>query len=50
MCMCLCDLMSITCMQEPEKARRGIPGVGVTDSYEPPCGWWDWNSGPLQEQ
>lgn len=26
------------------------PGTGVTHSYEPPCGCWESNPGPLQEQ
>ena len=32
------------------KARRGSPRTRVVDGYEPPCGWWELNSGPLQEQ
>ena len=36
----------------PAKDRREwwIPGTRVTDSYEPPCGCWELNPGPLQEQ
>ena len=26
------------------------PGTGVTDSCELPCGCWELNSGPLEEQ
>jgi hypothetical protein len=22
----------------------------ITDGYEPPCGYWELNSGPLEEQ
>jgi hypothetical protein len=22
----------------------------IKDGYEPPCGWWDLNSGPSEEQ
>ena len=27
-----------------------IPATGDADSCEPPCGWWELNLGPLQEQ
>ena len=27
-----------------------FPGAGVTDSCEPPCGCWELNLGPLEEQ
>ena len=26
-----------------------IPGTGVTDGCELPCGCWDWNPGPPAE-
>jgi hypothetical protein len=28
----------------------GSPGTEVTDSCEPPCGYWELNLGPLEEQ
>ena len=28
----------------------GSPGTGVTDSCELPCGYWELNLGPLEEQ
>ena len=33
-------------------AEEGVefPGAGVTDSCELPCGCWESNLGPLQEQ
>lgn len=36
----------------PDKARRGrqIPGTSVTYSCELPCGFWDSNLSPLEEQ
>lgn len=36
---------------EPEEAEGVVsPGPGVMDGYEPPCGCWKSNPGPLQEQ
>jgi hypothetical protein len=34
------------------EAREGIEslGVGVTDGFEPSYGFWEPNSGPLEEQ
>ena len=37
----------------PEKAKRediGSPGTRVTNGCELPCGHWESNRGPLQEQ
>lgn len=28
----------------------GYPGTGIMDSYESPCGCWESNSDPLQQQ
>lgn len=28
----------------------GCPGTGIMDSYEPPCGCWESNPDPLQQQ
>lgn len=28
----------------------GNPGTVVMDGWEPPCGWWETNSGPLHEK
>lgn len=36
------------CLRKSEDI--GSPGVGVTDDKEPSCGYWEPNSGPLQEQ
>ena len=36
------------CLQSPEDIRS--PGTGVTHSCELPCGYWELNQGPLQEQ
>jgi len=33
-----------------QKEMTRSPGTGVTDSCELPCGCWELNSGPLQEQ
>ena len=35
-----------------EEARRGhwIPGTGVTNGCELPCGCWELTPGPLEEQ
>ena len=35
--------------RRPEKDIK-YPGTGVTDNCEPPCGCWELNLGPLQEQ
>lgn len=37
------------CLQRPEKGVRSL-GSGVTDGCEQPCGLWELNRGPLQEQ
>ena len=40
------------CLVPVEARREGIiifAGTGVTDSYEPPCGFKELNPGPLQE-
>ena len=29
------------------KEGSGFLGAGVTDDYEPPCGYWEPNPGPL---
>ena len=37
---------------DPMETRKGMvsPGTGITDSCEPPCGRWELNPGPLEEQ
>ena len=38
-------LPACLCMQypwEPEEGTRS-PDAGISDSYEPPCGCWEWN-------
>lgn len=38
-------------MQHPQKTEGAdSPGTGVTDGWELPCGCWDMNPDPLQEQ
>lgn len=41
--------MFIQCLQETEEGIR-FPGTGVTEGFEPLCGYWELNPGPLQEQ
>ena len=38
--------------QHPVTANRGSTETSdpVIDGFEPPCGCWDWNSGPLEEK
>ena len=39
------------CTSMPEESRKHqIPGTGVTDNCESPCGYWELNLGPLQDQ
>lgn len=33
-----------------QMAEVGFSGTVVTHGCEPPCGWWELNSGGLQEQ
>ena len=33
-----------------QKSSSNIPGTGVKDGCDPPCGCWDFNSGPSEEQ
>ena len=33
-----------------EKRVLGSPGTVITDGCQPPCGCWDLNSGPLEDQ
>ena len=39
-------------MEVPKEPAEGIeaPETTVTDDCEPPCGGWELNSGPLEEQ
>ena len=45
-CLCVCELF--VCLV-PVEAIRSL-GTGVTDSCEQPCGCWELNLGPLEEQ
>jgi hypothetical protein len=40
------------CVHFPQRPGEGVgsPGTGGTDRGEQPCGSWDLNLGPLQEQ
>lgn len=48
-CMCVCCIHTWCCSQSPEEGVKS-PGPGVTFGGEPPCGCWDPNQSPLQEQ
>ena len=39
---------SSACLWRPEEDAR-LPGPGVIDECEPPCGFWDSDLGPLEE-
>ena len=50
--MCIHDSMS-TCLRAPMEASRERqipPGNGLTDGCELPCGCWELNPGPLEDQ
>lgn len=40
------------CTMYTQKSEEGIgfPGIGVKDARERPCGCWESNTSPLQEQ
>ncbi|KAL6074356.1 hypothetical protein STEG23_012106, partial [Scotinomys teguina] len=40
---------SVSYVMQLRSSKRS-PGTGVTDSCELPCGFWDLNPGPLEEQ
>lgn len=45
--------MQTTCMSgthECQKRASNSLGIGVTEDYEPPCGYWKFNPEPLEEQ
>lgn len=48
---CVYSCVPSACLVSPE-SEGGVraPGTGVIDSWEPPCGFWELNPGPLQEQ
>lgn len=50
LCVCLCLCMCTEAV--PSTCREGAwsLGTGVRDGYEPPCGCWKLNPGPLQEK
>lgn len=41
--------MCVRYLSRPEEG-VGSPGIGVTDSGEPPCECWESNTGPLEGQ
>ena len=41
--------MHIWCLRRSQEG-VGSPGTGVTDDYEPPCGYWEPKLGSLHEQ
>jgi hypothetical protein len=45
---CMHIYMPVACRDEKVVLR--VPGTGVTDSWESPCGRWESNSGALEEQ
>lgn len=49
-CMNVCMYVQyVWCPKRPEEGVRS-PGTGVTDCCESPYGYWETNTGPLQEQ
>ena len=43
---CMCAL----CIRPPRpEVGVGAPDPGVIAGSEPPCGYWEWNPGPLKE-
>lgn len=44
--------MHYMCAWGPWREEEGFAssGTGNMDGYKPPCGFWDLNQGPLQEQ
>jgi hypothetical protein len=54
--MCMGVLPACLCIRHMPTAHRGqkksvrFPGTGVPDSHNPPCGCWEMNPGPLEEQ
>lgn len=48
--MMVCLHLCICTMCLPMEARRGLesPGIGIMDSWEPPCGFWELTLGVLQ--
>ena len=47
-CVCV-HRMHAWCPRKPEEDTIA-PGTGAKDGYELPCGCWELNSGPLDEQ
>jgi len=48
-CFAYLYLMCTWCPQRPEEG-IGVPRATVTDGYKPPCGCWESNLSPLEEQ
>lgn len=49
-CVCVhCDSIPVSADRPGEGIRR-LPGAGVTGGWEPPCGRWEPNTAPLQQQ
>lgn len=50
-CVHVCDACHTVCavcvLCEPEE---GVGSLGVKALWATQCEWWDWNSGPVQEQ
>lgn len=46
---CVSLYMNVMCMQRKDVS-MGSSGTGVTSSSEQPCGCWEPNSSPLEEQ
>jgi hypothetical protein len=51
-CIFICKGVLPVCMQFLQRSEEGVtsPGTGVTDVCKPPCGCWELNLGPLEEQ
>ena len=41
--------MHVWCPGRPEESIRSL-GTGITDSYKPPCGYWELDLGSQKEQ
>lgn len=37
-------------LQAGQRRASGFPEVELADGYEPPCGFWEPSTGPLQAQ
>lgn len=45
-----CAFMCTSCVQYPQKPEEGLTSPETGEGPELPCGCWEWNLGPLEEQ